>query len=115
MVDRTVINRVIITQALEHLPGETKESVAILVDPADHQNVPRAYKLIKASISLGADDTDPRSTDITPSEHNTKRAFSLAGEMWKSLLDPFTDGSLSLSEQLRSLSKFAHLAFVFYR
>jgi hypothetical protein len=42
VISQTVINRAVITKSLETLPGETKESVAILVDPADHQNVPRA-------------------------------------------------------------------------
>ncbi|KAJ7736281.1 hypothetical protein B0H16DRAFT_1326584 [Mycena metata] len=108
VIDRVVLNRSIITQWLERLPDQTKESVAILVDPADHQNVPRAYKLMRACISLG-------SLDVPPMDHGTRRAFALAGEMWKAFLDPFTDGTLSLSESLSSLSKFAHLAFVFYR
>ncbi|KAJ7079589.1 hypothetical protein B0H15DRAFT_787927 [Mycena belliarum] len=114
VIAQVIINRSIITQWLERLPGETKESVAILVDPADHQNVPRAYKLIKASISLGSDAIPP-TPDPSPTDESTRRAFSLAGEMWNAFLEPFTNGSLSLSEQLKSLSKFAHLAFVFYR
>ncbi|KAK6971295.1 hypothetical protein R3P38DRAFT_2587415 [Favolaschia claudopus] len=52
VIDQVVLNRPIITQWLEKLPGETKETVAILVDPADHQNVPKAYKLLRAIISL---------------------------------------------------------------
>ncbi|KAJ6607976.1 hypothetical protein B0H10DRAFT_1955815 [Mycena sp. CBHHK59/15] len=105
---------VVIDKWLEHLPGETQESVAILVDPTDHQNVPRAYKLIKACISLGSDGI-PITSDMSPTDRSIRRAFSLAGEMWSSFLDAFIDPSFSLSHQLISLSKFAHLAFVFYR
>ncbi|KAJ7605499.1 hypothetical protein DFH06DRAFT_1384981 [Mycena polygramma] len=47
--------------------------------------------------------------------HSTQRAFAMAGEMWRAFLDPFTKGSMSLSEALSDLSKFAHLAFYFYR
>ncbi|KAJ7468107.1 hypothetical protein FB451DRAFT_1137242 [Mycena latifolia] len=114
LIGDTILNRPIITQWLERLPTETKESVAILVDPADHQNVPRAYKLIKACISIGSGAIPPSPT-ATPTDHSTQRAFALAGEMWSAFLEPFTNGSLSLSDQLKSLSKFAHLAFVFYR
>ncbi|KAK6996108.1 hypothetical protein R3P38DRAFT_3222680 [Favolaschia claudopus] len=39
----------------------------------------------------------------------------MAGEMWRAFLDPFTDGAQSLSQALTDLSKFAHLAFYFYR
>ncbi|KAJ6611373.1 hypothetical protein B0H10DRAFT_2286878, partial [Mycena sp. CBHHK59/15] len=114
VIDKVILNRTIITQWLEHLPGETQESVAILVDPTDHQNVPRAYKLIKACISLGSDGI-PITSDMSPTDRSIRRAFSLAGEMWSSFLDAFIDPSFSLSHQLTSLSKFAHLAFVFYR
>ncbi|KAJ7657436.1 hypothetical protein DFH06DRAFT_1090907 [Mycena polygramma] len=112
--ERVVLNRGITTQWLEQLPDETPESVAVLVDPADHQNVPRAYKLIRAVISLGAEALSP-SSDTSPTDHSTQRAFAMAGEMWRAFLDPFTKGSLSLSEALSDLSKFAHLAFYFYR
>ncbi|KAJ7088238.1 hypothetical protein C8R43DRAFT_908771 [Mycena crocata] len=111
VIAQTVLNRSIITQWLERLPDETKESVAVLVDPADHQNVPRAYKLIRACISLGSDKVEAS----TPGDMETKRAFALAGEMWRAFLDPWTKGDLSLSDALKDLSKFAHLAFVFYR
>ncbi|KAJ7041428.1 hypothetical protein C8F04DRAFT_947209 [Mycena alexandri] len=112
--DRVILNRAIITQWLERLPTETKESVAILVDPADHQNVPRAYKLIRACISLGDPSPDP-SPAVDPSDDSTRRAFALAGEVWRAFLDPFTKGTMSLSEALTDLSEFAHLAFYFYR
>ncbi|KAK7041117.1 hypothetical protein R3P38DRAFT_3179675 [Favolaschia claudopus] len=114
VVDSTVLNRTIITQWLERLPSETKESVAILVDPANHQNVPRAYKLIRAVNSLGTESI-PTGPNPSPTDISTQRAFALAGEMWSAFLDPFTDRESSLSERLASLSKFSHLAFVFYR
>ncbi|KAJ7824429.1 hypothetical protein B0H13DRAFT_1658509, partial [Mycena leptocephala] len=109
-----IINRSILTQWLERLAGETKESVAILVDPADHQNVPRAYKLLKAIISVGADGI-PDSPSLDPTEKSTRRAFALAGEMWDAFLEAFLSQEMTLSQRLESLSKFAHMAFVFYR
>ncbi|KAJ7432297.1 hypothetical protein B0H11DRAFT_1760724 [Mycena galericulata] len=114
LIDQVVLNRPILTQWLERLPGETKSTVDILVDPADHQNVPRAYKLIKAVISLGAEGI-PDSPSLSPTDRSTRRAFALAGEMWSSFLDAFLAPEFSLSQRLESLSKFAHMAFVFYR
>ncbi|KAJ7253987.1 hypothetical protein C8J57DRAFT_1076553 [Mycena rebaudengoi] len=114
LIDQTVINRPILTQWLERLPDQTPESVAILVDPADHQNVPRAYSLIKAFISVGF--KNPESgDDLSPTDQSTRRAFALAGEMWDAFLEAFVNPDLSLSEQLTSLSKFGHIAFVLYR
>jgi hypothetical protein len=112
--ERVILNRAINTQWLERLPTETKESVAVLVDPADHQNVPRAYKLIRACISLGSEAIPP-TPEISPADHSTQRAYAMAGEMWRAFLDPFSKGSLSLSEALSDLSKFAHLVCYFYR
>ncbi|KAK7006881.1 hypothetical protein R3P38DRAFT_3213632 [Favolaschia claudopus] len=114
VIDQVVLNRPIITQWLEKLPGETKETVAILVDPADHQNVPKAYKLLRAIISVGKDGI-PDTPSLSPTDKITHRAFALAGEMWRAFLDAFTVRELSLSERLASLSQFARMAFVFYR
>ncbi|KAJ6599428.1 hypothetical protein B0H10DRAFT_1670144, partial [Mycena sp. CBHHK59/15] len=99
-----------ITQWLERLPGKTKESVSVLVDPADHQNVPHAYKLLKACILIGS----LTSLDMSPTDHSTLCAFVLTGELWSSFLEPFTNSALLLSGQLSALSKFTHLAFTFY-
>ncbi|KAJ6600675.1 hypothetical protein B0H10DRAFT_1958705 [Mycena sp. CBHHK59/15] len=95
---------------LERLPGKTKESVSVLVDPADHQNVPHAYKLLKACILIGS----LTSLDMSPTDHSTLCAFVLTGELWSSFLEPFTNSALLLSGQLSALSKFTHLAFTFY-
>ncbi|KAJ6522010.1 hypothetical protein B0H19DRAFT_850471, partial [Mycena capillaripes] len=110
----TILNRSILTKWLQRLPEETPQTVAILVDPADHQNVPRAYKLLKAIISLGAEGI-PDSPSLNPTEKSTRRAFSLAGEMWNAFLEAFLSQEMTLSQRLESLSKFAHMAFVFYR
>ncbi|KAJ7044460.1 hypothetical protein C8F04DRAFT_942296 [Mycena alexandri] len=114
VIAQTVINRSILTQWLERLPGETKETVAILIDPADHQNVPCAYSLLKAIITVGADRA-PDAPKLSPTDQSTHRAFALAGEMWDAFLQPFLSRTMSLSERLASFSEFAHLCFAFYR
>ncbi|KAJ7133840.1 hypothetical protein C8R46DRAFT_1048234 [Mycena filopes] len=49
------------------------------------------------------------STEFTPSELKTYCVLCLLGEMFDALLDPFINPTLSLSEQLIKLVKFAHL------
>ncbi|KAJ7849681.1 hypothetical protein B0H14DRAFT_3866837 [Mycena olivaceomarginata] len=114
LIAQTVINRSILTQWLERLPGETKETVAILIDPVDHQNVLRAYKLLKAIITVSAD-RPPDAPKLSPTDQSTHRAFALAGEMWDVFLQPFLSRTMSLLERLASFSKFSHLCFAFYR
>lgn len=48
-----VINRAIFSELLKACPNYTPESIESLVDPADHQNVPRAVRLLQAIVVLG--------------------------------------------------------------
>ncbi|KAJ7758390.1 hypothetical protein B0H16DRAFT_1689376 [Mycena metata] len=86
----------------------------VVKHPADHQNVPRAYKLLKAIITVGAD-RPAEAPKLNPTDQDIHRSFALVGEMWSAFLDPFLSREMSLSERLASFSKFAHLAFAFYR
>ncbi|EIW75265.1 hypothetical protein CONPUDRAFT_33897, partial [Coniophora puteana RWD-64-598 SS2] len=75
------------------------------------QDVPRAIKLLRAVISLA---------DIQPPPYDLQAATDLAAirllsALFKFLLDAFTNTSLSLSQQVSSLSAFAHLAFSLFR
>ncbi|KAK7034343.1 hypothetical protein R3P38DRAFT_2519217, partial [Favolaschia claudopus] len=49
-------------------------------------------------------------SEFTPSEKITHRALSLLGEMFDALVDPFINPTLSPSEQMISLVKFAHIS-----
>ncbi|KAJ7705557.1 hypothetical protein B0H17DRAFT_913672, partial [Mycena rosella] len=108
LVNGVVINKTLIAQWLERLSGHdwSDESIHALLNPKDPQDVPRAVKLL----CLVADLRHLDSSEFTPAERNTHRALSLLGEMFEALLDPFINPTLSLSEQVTSLVKFAHLA-----
>ncbi|KAJ7888760.1 hypothetical protein B0H13DRAFT_1626999, partial [Mycena leptocephala] len=69
------------------------------------QDVGRAIKLL----CLVADLCHLDSSEFTPSEKNTHRALYL-GEMFDALVEPFINPTLSLSEQMIQLVKFAHMA-----
>lgn len=106
----TVINRAVLEKYLLRLPGQTEQSVAALLDPTDHQNVPRAVKLLKAIVAIADLDT----SDMSPSERVKMRSLRLLSQLWDSVLQAFINPDLSLSEQLTSLSAFAHLAYALY-
>jgi hypothetical protein len=106
------INKNLIAQWLEQLTGHdwSAESIHALLNPKDPQHVANAVKLL----TLIADLRHLDSTDYTPSEANTHRAFCLMGEAIDALLEPFINPTLSLSEQLTSLVKFAHILCALY-
>jgi hypothetical protein len=92
------------------LPNPNPSAVMIqrinaLLSPKDMQDVPRAIKLL----SLTADLRNLDTSDFDPSERNTHRAISLLGETLEALVEPFTNPKLSISQQITSLIKFAHL------
>ncbi|KAI0056199.1 hypothetical protein BV25DRAFT_1814480, partial [Artomyces pyxidatus] len=92
------------------LPGESKDTVQLLIDPHDHQNVPRAVKLLEALASLENLD----SSYLDPSALLILSTLRLLGEFWNSFLEPLINPALSLSDQLRFLSQFGHLSFALY-
>lgn len=104
------INRLILAQYLVKLPGQTSENVYKLLNPADPQDVPRAIELINAVAELRTLET----TEFSPSEKNTFKALSTIGYLFHSLMAPFLDRELSLTEQITSLSQYSHLAFLLY-
>ncbi|KAJ7939151.1 hypothetical protein B0H13DRAFT_2300898 [Mycena leptocephala] len=77
-----------------------------VLNPKDPQDVPRAVKLL----SLVTEMRHLDSSEFTPSEWKTHRALCLLGEMFDPLLEPFINPTLSLSDQITHLVKFAHLA-----
>ncbi|KAF8177151.1 hypothetical protein K438DRAFT_2042191, partial [Mycena galopus ATCC 62051] len=100
-----VINKNMLAHWLERLAGHdwSGESIHALLNP---QHVPSTVKLL----TLMADLRSLDSSDFTPAEANTYRALCILGEMFDALLDPFINPTLSLSEQIIQLVKFAHLA-----
>ncbi|KAJ6615305.1 hypothetical protein B0H10DRAFT_2220505 [Mycena sp. CBHHK59/15] len=108
LVNGVVINKSLIAQWLERLTGHdwSEESIHALLNPKDPQDVPRAVKLLTLVADLRHLDT----SEFAPSESNTHRALSVLGEMFDALLEPFINPTMSLSEQITSLVKFAHLS-----
>lgn len=110
LVNKSIVNKNHLRSHLVQLPDTTPSKVEALIDPADKQNVPKAVTLIQSLNRLKALDTSPYS----PSQMNEHQALVAVSEVLSSFADPFTVVTMSLSDQLISLSKYAHTAFAFY-
>ncbi|KAE9402432.1 hypothetical protein BT96DRAFT_816625, partial [Gymnopus androsaceus JB14] len=80
-----------------------------LIDPVDHQNVPKAVKLLRF-IAMIPQQIPPRG-EMDPSE----ATFDLTGCLWAHLYLAFIDPLLSLTDQLTSLAVYLHLCMILYR
>ncbi|EIW60546.1 uncharacterized protein TRAVEDRAFT_45796 [Trametes versicolor FP-101664 SS1] len=111
LVQDTIINQDSLARHLVKLPGLNAYKVANLIDPSDHQNVPKAVELLQAVSNLRGRDT----SSFNPSELKAHHAMSLFADVIWAFLEPFINLDLSLSEQLRLLARYAHLACIMYR
>lgn len=107
LVAGTLINAGLIKQNIAALPSESVESVAQLFDITDHQNVPKANRLLNLIYQAGC---LPHVASAPE-----QRAFVLLGELLFSFTQPFTNPELSLTSQLIHLSTCGHLLFALYR
>ncbi|KAF8867766.1 hypothetical protein CPB84DRAFT_1698363, partial [Gymnopilus junonius] len=124
LVDNVVVNKSLLAVWLERLtdvdwsentiysllnpdPSASMiQRINALLSPKDMQDVPRAIKLL----SLTADLRNLDPSDFDPSESNTHRAISLLGEMLEALVQPFVNPDFTISQQITSLVKFAHVS-----
>ncbi|KAG8680232.1 hypothetical protein FRC09_018382, partial [Ceratobasidium sp. 395] len=107
LVAHTHIDSSLIQYYIGKLPGVSSSSIDLLFDNSDHQNVPKAYRLLSLTYqasTLG---------EVTSAPEN--RALVLLGQLLWSFVSPFTELSFSLSQQLTALSMCGHLLFVLYQ
>ncbi|KAK7434525.1 hypothetical protein VKT23_020133 [Stygiomarasmius scandens] len=111
IIDRTVLERFMVWSGLDRVKARA------LLYPDDPQDVPRAIELLQAIIKL----RDLRLEQIPPTELdglNTVAdldAIRILSEVLEGIVRPFTDTSLDLQDQVRYLSKYAHLTFTMFR
>ncbi|KAI0686302.1 hypothetical protein C8T65DRAFT_591308, partial [Cerioporus squamosus] len=80
------------------------------MNPADSQDVPRAIEFIEAIEEIARLSTER----CDPGELQEVRLISIVGELFTSFMDTFISPDWSLTQQLTSLSKFAHAAFALF-
>lgn len=102
-----------LSRYLVWLPTYDEASVTKLLHPDDPQDVPWAIELMQAIVEFSKSQhsllNDSFSTDV-----NTRAdlvSITLLSNLIKSILVPFINTKLSLTEQVQSFSCYAHLAF----
>ena len=84
----------------------------MLLYPQDPQNVPCAVELLQTVIKPhGLTFPGP----VTPTIVAEMDAFHLLAELLKSILLPFTNVELSLTDHIQFLAKFSHLSFTLFQ
>ncbi|KAG1792504.1 uncharacterized protein HD556DRAFT_1214282, partial [Suillus plorans] len=111
-----VINSMVLLCYLVWLPAYDEEAVVKLLYPDVPQDVPRAMELMQAIIEFCKHQqhtiNDSFSTDIDT--HADLNSIALLSALIESILLPFIDVTMSLSDQMKSLSCYSHLAFTFF-
>ena len=110
VVNTSIVNKNHLWLHLIRLPHINPSSVEALVDPADKQNVPKAVTLLQSLEQLRSVDT----SGCSPSQMNEYHSLVAVGEIFGSFVKPFVDVTWTLSDQLTSLSKYAHATFAVY-
>ncbi|KAH9068269.1 hypothetical protein EDB83DRAFT_2222807, partial [Lactarius deliciosus] len=104
-----MINGFVVTPALLRFHFQANNvpphRISYLLNPTDHQDVPLCYTFMKEVWSL----PPPAPTD-KPSFVAARDALLMLGSLFRHLVLPFVQVSLSLHEQLVHLSAAAHLA-----
>lgn len=98
------------------LPAYDEAAVTKLLHPDDPQDVPRAIELMLAIIEFSKSQwhvlNDSFSLEVDTCTDLI--SISLLSTLLESILTPFINVSLSLSEQFQYLSHYAHLAYAFF-
>ncbi|KAJ7608465.1 hypothetical protein DFH06DRAFT_1017692 [Mycena polygramma] len=108
-VGDTILKPTDILKHLAMLPHMTIEKAKALLDPQDKQHVPKAIALIQEMYHL-------RELPMPqhPTEGKIRHAINFFSEFMGYLIFPFIDVNQSLSQQIRSLSTYAHLCTAMY-
>jgi hypothetical protein len=111
-----IINAMMLSRYLLWLPAYDEASVTKVLHPDDPQDVPRAIELMQAIIAFSKlkhasiDDSFSTNVDIRAD----LMAIKLLGHILESILLPFIDVNLSLTEQVQYLSSYSHLSFAMF-
>ncbi|TFK58729.1 hypothetical protein BDN72DRAFT_730422, partial [Pluteus cervinus] len=97
--------------------GISLKQVESLLNPADKQNVPKAVNLVESLYELADLDSQSNSQvkeNLSPSELVRIKRVRFLAVILSKFLFPFINVRMTLSEQIRSLSTYAHLITTIY-
>src|ERR1700736_4002840 len=98
---------------MEHLlwiPNMTQEAVMILINSADHQNIPKAVASLQSIVSI----SKLLSDQLKPTQQKSTHMLTLLDITLQLLMEPFTDVNMTFTGQIQSLSTYAHLSFTMF-
>ncbi|KAG1841139.1 hypothetical protein DFJ58DRAFT_732592 [Suillus subalutaceus] len=112
-----IINSMMLARYLVWLPAYDETSVIKLLHPDDPQDVPRAIELMQAIVDFSKSQhallNDSFLSNVET--HADLMSITLLSHVLESILMPFINTKLSLSEQVHHLSCYSHLAFTIFR
>ncbi|KAL1658158.1 hypothetical protein GGF50DRAFT_121126 [Schizophyllum commune] len=113
MVNGRLLNKQLFSLWLEKLTQYdwSETSIYALLNPADPQDVPRAIALLSRIAELRSIDT----TNLAAADKDIHDTWSLLGEDCYSLLRPYNERTLTLSEQTIKAVTCAHLTLALYK
>lgn len=114
LVNGIIIHRAILKKFLLRLPGKTEKDVDLLLNPADHQNVPSALNLLTAIHAVTQLEVTAFTPPLQPTEYSELRVLKVVGSLWDSFVQSLVNPDYSLERQLQALSKFAHLSYALF-
>ena len=91
------------------LPGMSSETVHKLLNPVDKQNVPKAVNLVQSLVKLRM-----LPASINPTEIHRRHTLIFLARVLDHFVLPFNSIEMTLSQQVRSLSAYAHLTAAMY-
>ncbi|KAJ6449180.1 hypothetical protein C8R45DRAFT_1131162 [Mycena sanguinolenta] len=109
MINDTIVRPPDIIDHLSQLPNLTREKSAGLLDPADKQNVPKAILLIQELSNV----RDLQEL-LDPTTKQIRKTINFYSVVLDCFILPFITVTMSLSEQVESLSTYSHLVAALY-
>ncbi|KDQ06435.1 hypothetical protein BOTBODRAFT_121543, partial [Botryobasidium botryosum FD-172 SS1] len=110
MIGDCLITPDILVRHLRRLSGMDAFKVYALMNPHDKQNVPSAVQLLCSVVAVSKLPTD----GLNPSEQKICAALTVLGSWIASIVEPFIDPSMSLTQQLESLSTAGHVMLALF-
>ncbi|KAJ7818582.1 hypothetical protein B0H14DRAFT_3089476 [Mycena olivaceomarginata] len=110
-----IVNPACLQRCLLLLPGQTEDSVYILLNPEDPQDVPCAILLLEAVVALRVCRIEFQVSPLDVNTNSDLDTITLLSFMVEAILNAFTDPSASLSKQINNLSVYAHMSFILFR
>jgi hypothetical protein len=110
-----IVNPACLQQCLLLLPSQTEDTVYILLNPEDLQDVPRAILLLEAVVALRVRRIEFQVSLLDMNMNSDLDTITLLSFMVEVILNAFTDPSASLSKQIHNLSVYDHMSFILFR